>query len=151
MSSEKNEPPHPTILATQPKKVARMEVIEAAVIEALCTRTEQIIHVAELPPSTVFPPELQALRSKLAFYELAPGDRAVAIITDLKRQIKQFQHQNDQRAQVDEGNRELLLRCFSDRLYWKTLPDEEKRDLYRALVDRVIIRESQVEQVILKV
>jgi site-specific DNA recombinase len=133
------------------KKVIQMGVVEAAVIEKLCTRVETITQIAESPPSTVFPPELQALRSELAFYEAAPGNRAAVIITDLKRQIEQFHHQTDQRAAVDEGNRELLLRCFRDRLYWKTLLDDEKQSLYRALVDRVVVKDGQVQDVILKV
>jgi len=69
----------------------------------------------------------------------------------LKRQIKEFRHQQIQHSQVDQANRELLLRCFSDRLYWKTLLDDEKRDLYRALVDRVVVKDGQVESVLLKV
>jgi len=38
-----------------------------------------------------------------------------------------------------------------DRSYWKTLLDEEKRELYRALVDRVVVKDGQVERVELKV
>ena len=133
------------------KKVIRMELVEAVVIEKLCTRAEQITTIAERPPSTLLPPELQVLRSELAFYQSAPGHRAIGIVADLKRQIKEFRHQQIQHSQVDQANRELLLRCFSDLLYWKTLLDEEKRDLYRALVDRVVMRDGQVESVSLKI
>lgn len=125
--------------------------LEAAMIEALTSRSEQITQIAELPPSTLLSPELQALRSELSFYQAAPGHRAAAIIVDLERQIEELRHQSDQHSQVDHANRELLLRCFSDRLYWKTLLDEEKRDLFRALVDRVIIQDGQIQSVLLKV
>ena len=137
--------------ACSQKTSVRESLLEAALIEALTQRAEEIATLAKLPPSTLLSPELQALRSELAFYEAAPGNRAAAIIEDLKRQIEEVRHQSNQHSQVDQANRELLLRCFSDCLYWKTLLDEEKRNLYRALVDRVVMRDGQVESVSLKI
>jgi len=137
--------------ACQQKTLIRMEVAEAAVIEALIARTEAIATVAEQPSNAVDPPELQALKAELTYYQQAPGNRAAAIVVDLQQQIDQFNRQKQTVSQQHSENRELLLKVFGDRSYWKTLLEEEKLEIYRALVDRVVIRDGQVERVDLKV
>lgn len=137
--------------ACQQKTTIRMEVAESAVIDALIARAESITTIAEQPVDAVDSPELQALKAELAYYEQAPGNRAVGIMADLRRQIDEFRHQHSVIGQQQLANRELLLEAFGDRLYWQTLPDEEKRDIYRALVDRITVRNGQVVDVALKV
>jgi hypothetical protein len=70
-------------------------------------------------------------------------------ILDLKRQVENFRHTLVQKSEVRQENRELLMKTFGDRLYWQTLPDEEKRLIYRALVSRAIINDGLVKEVIL--
>ena len=45
----------------------------------------------------------------------------------------------------------LLLQVFGDRSYWHTLLDDDKREIYRILVERVVVKDGQVESVALKV
>jgi site-specific DNA recombinase len=133
------------------KQSVREHILEQAMIDALCARAETIASLAKLPPEQTYPPELLALKTELAFYEQAPGTRAEAIKADLRRQIDTFQIQQSVSHTQQLASQELLLQVFGDRSYWKTLLAEEKRELYRNLVDRVVIRAGQVERVELKV
>jgi hypothetical protein len=113
-----------------------MEVVEQAVI-------------SEAPPSE--PLELQQLRSQLATLEAMQSNNSAIIEArlDLKRQIKNFRHMLAQKSEVRQENQELLMKTFGVRLYWQTLPDEEKRLIYRALVSRVTVKDGLVAEVIL--
>jgi site-specific DNA recombinase len=137
--------------ACQQKTLIRMEVAEAAVIDTLIQRAEAIALLAEQPVDAVDPPELQALKAELAYYQQAPGNRADGIVTDLRRQIEEFRYRQTTVGQQELANRELLLQVFGDRLYWKTLSDAEKQHIYRALVERVVMKDGQVVSVVLKV
>ncbi|MDJ0704784.1 MAG: fdxN element excision recombinase XisF [Leptolyngbyaceae cyanobacterium MO_188.B28] len=132
------------------KRSVREPILEQAIIDALMTRAEEIAEIAQLPQEAVDPPALQALKAELAYYEAAPGNRADAIIADLKKQIGAFWHRQLLEDKHQLANQELL-QGFSDRRYWQTLLPEEKQDLYRALVDRVYMREGKVAGVELKV
>jgi site-specific DNA recombinase len=133
------------------KSAVRMENAEAAVIEALVNRAETISATAEVTEEQIDPPELQSLKVELAYYLNAPGSRAEAIVADLKQQIDAYRHKRQASTALEETQRDLLLQSFRDRDYWASLTPEEKRDLYRVLVDRVIVKDGQVDRVDLRV
>jgi DNA invertase Pin-like site-specific DNA recombinase len=137
--------------ACSQKTTIRMEVVEETVIDTLLKRREAIAQIAERPPEHIDPPELKALRAELAYYDNAPGNRAEVIKADLRRQIEVFQSKQGVLTVQESENRELLLQVFGDRSYWKTLLDEEKQEIFRALVERIVLKDGKVEQVILKV
>jgi site-specific DNA recombinase len=109
--------------------------------------------IAERPPEQLEPTELRALRDQLSQLEAILGfNQAIEQAKqNLRQQIQSFQLQVKQADNVKSENRELLLQVFGDRSYWKTLLDEEKQEIFRALVERIIVRDGKVEQVILKV
>ncbi|MGB3311537.1 MAG: fdxN element excision recombinase XisF [Nodosilinea sp.] len=133
------------------KKTPRMETIEAVVIQSLTKRAESISAMAEVPSPDIDPPELQALKVELAYYQNAPGSRAASIVADLRQQIEAFKQKQQVATVVTSEQRDLLLQVFGDPLYWKTLMDEEKREIYRALVERVIVKNGGVERVEVRV
>ncbi|HEY9657548.1 MAG TPA: fdxN element excision recombinase XisF [Allocoleopsis sp.] len=133
------------------KRGVRESVLEQAIIDALITRAAAITTVAELPPEHIDPPELKALKAELAYYQAAPGNRAAEIVADLHHQIENFHHETRNQSEEVSANRELLLRVFRDSLFWQTLLPEEKRDIYRKLVDRVTMKNREVVSVTLKV
>lgn len=133
------------------KPSVRESVLEQAIIEALMSRAEAIASLASVAADVVEPPELQALRAELLFYEGAPGQRAEGIKADLRQQIQAYQCRLQEADVARAGNLGLLLEVFGDRSYWKTLQDEDKRDIYRVLVDRVRMRNGRVEGVELRV
>jgi len=134
------------------KRMVLESVIEAAVIDALLARSEAIATIANTPELEIETPELQALRRELAYYQLAPGQRAAGIVAELQNQITILTQQGSQTTKAQGANRELLLQCFGDRSTWEHLMSpEEKRDVYRALVERVTVRDGAVQSVSLKV
>lgn len=134
------------------KRMVLESVIEAAIITALLTRSDQIATLAAVADEPTETPELQALKQELSFYQSAPGDRAAGIVAELQNQITMLKQQGTQATKDQGANRELLLKCFGDRQTWEHLMSpEEKRQIYRALVERVMIRNGAVQSVSLKV
>lgn len=133
------------------KRMVREDVIEPMLIEALIARSATVAQLAELSPGQIDPPQLQQLKAELAYYQAAPGNRSASIVSDLQRQIEAFHHQQSAISAAQSSSRELLLATFGDRDYWLTLLDDEKLQIYRALVDRVTVKDGAVQSVALKV
>jgi site-specific DNA recombinase len=133
------------------KHTPRMETIESAVIDALLSRAEAIATIAQIPDQHIDPPELHALKAEMAFYEKAPGNRAQGIVAELREQIEVFRYEQTLIGEQQAIGQELLMQGLGDRMFWLTLPDEEKRQVYKALVDQVTVKEGQVIEVRLKV
>jgi hypothetical protein len=132
------------------KASVREAVLEAALIASLCSRSEAIAAIAAAPDSQPESSELQTLKAELSYYQAAPGGRAASIIADLERQIIELRYQHSQTTSAAIANQDLL-EAFASPECWDMAMPEEKRDVYRALVDRVTIREGQVVGVSLKV
>lgn len=134
------------------KRTVRMEIIESAVVDTLIERAHAIAAIAQIPDEYLEPPELQQLRKQLAGLEqLGLNPALEAAKTDLRRQIETIQALLQQQSHVQTGNHDLLLAHFSDPLFWQTLFPEEKQQVYRQLIQRVVVKDGQVEQVIPKV
>jgi hypothetical protein len=136
------------------KKVIRMEVAEALVVNALLDRSEALAQIAA--NSTLEreqePMELKELRSQLEGLEqLGYNPAFEQAKRELRSQIERFRHKLLEDSCTQNANRELLLQTFGERTYWLTLLEEEKSQIYRTLVDRVITRDGRVESVLLKV
>jgi site-specific DNA recombinase len=139
-----------TVGACSQKAMVRGYVIEDRLIEALIERAAAIKDIAQVQEETD-PPELQALKAELAYYINAPGSRAAALVADLRQQIDAFHHHHHTSTALESEQRDLLLQSFRDPLYWKSIAPEQRRDIYRALVERVVIKDGQVERVELRV
>lgn len=128
----------------------RMENVEDAVITALLQKTKEILDFADIPAITVEPQELQQIRRRLAALSQLGYDPDIEDAkTKLQRRINEFihgmgQHQQETDSRID------MLKSFPDPLYWHTLPDDEKRVIFRALIEKVIIKNGAVIEVTLK-
>lgn len=135
------------------KHTIRMEQVEQAVIDALLDRAKAVSTIAHRPAVNEDPPALQELRTQLTQLESIPGDNP-AIRTardDIRNQIQLLQQSLTIEDTSRVENQDLLLQVFGDRSYWKTLMDEEKREIYRTLVGQVMVRDGQVERIELQV
>jgi site-specific DNA recombinase len=134
------------------KAVVRMDAATEAVIEAISQRAQAISSLADTAQPTPEPNELKQLRTQLSQLETIPGNNPVIeqAKRDLRGQIVQWEHSLTQSTQIDDNQRTLLL-TFQDKSYWHTLLPEEQQQMFRRLVERVIVRDGRVEQVILKV
>jgi hypothetical protein len=133
--------------ACNQKKVIRMEKVEAAVIETLNQKARDLNTIAETSREEMDPPEIQALKMELMYYENAPGNLAGPIISALKQKIFAYYQEMQLSSLVSEKQRQLLTNVFTDPLYWETLEDTEKRNIFRTLVDRVVVKDAEVIRV----
>jgi site-specific DNA recombinase len=134
------------------KAVIRMEVVEAAVVAALIERSNEIATIADRPDEIVEPPELIALRQELtALRQLPNQSRVSSTIVEVESQIETAVRQQQSAANQYSSNQQLLQQVFSDRGYWESLEPQERREIYRGLVRRVVVRYGTVEKIELKV
>jgi len=133
------------------KKSLRDETIELQVVQRLIDRAVQVSRIVEQIPEKVDPPEVQRLKAELAFYKNAPGDRAASIVLEIEQQIQNARDSYTQSQEEQSTKVKKLVRVFGDPQYWHTMPNTERRDTYRELVNYVTIQAGSVEQVVLKV
>lgn len=135
------------------KKTIRMDVAEASVINALILRAQAITEYASTPlPEQTESPQLQQLRvTLLSLEQLGQNPAIEAAKNDVRQQIKAELAKSQQQEVIDASMHELLLKTFTDPEYWQQLGDADKRQIYRDLVGRVIVRDGQVEKVELRV
>jgi|JFJP01.1.fsa_nt_gi Site-specific recombinases, DNA invertase Pin homologs len=138
----------------QNKTLIRMEIVEDAVIDALVSRAESITNLAQSnSDSPLDSPELQQLQSQLQQLKSIPGNNPTihTAIQQLQNQITQLRYSLSQSQNQDSVSRDLLLWIFGERECWKGMNDEDKKRVYRELVDRVVIKDGQVTSVKLKI
>ena len=134
--------------ACSAKKAIRMDVAEQAVIARLVQRATQIVAIAETPPQYTEPQELLELRSTLARLNGLGHNPAIEVAkADIQSQIQTLLAKSQQQETVDIEKRELLLATFSNSWYWEGLLDENKRQIYSALIKRVIVKDGAVVDV----
>lgn len=130
------------------QKMARFDAIEEYVIARLTTKAKAIAKLAQTPPEYVEPQELFQLRSTLAGLEQLGHNPALeAAKADIQLQIQTLAAKSQQQEVVDVEKRELLISTFSNEWYWEGLLDENKRDIYRALIKRVVVKDGVVVDV----
>lgn len=137
------------------RKSIRMELIENAVIEALCDRASAIADEGSRPITATKPTKLLELEAELASVEgliKQFGERRYGSLrNELLGQVREFQESMGAHQAKDEGLRELLEVSAADPEYWLSLTKHQQRQLFHALVDAVVILDGAVERVDLKI
>ena len=134
------------------KKMVRMEPLEESVIEALTNRARAIATQANQPQTQDEPLELKELRNQLAGLEQLGYNPAIeSAKVQLRAEIQNGERSLHLGTTYDEGNRELLQSVFLDAQFWQQLPPEKRRRVYRQLVERLVIGDGQLVEVILKI
>lgn len=136
------------------KKMLRSDVAESVLVQHLIERAAAIAQLAQTPPEYVEPAELQQLRSQLQGLEALGHNPAFETAkNDLRSQIGALVEQSKTKNVVDDELQQTLIDSFSDPEYWNWEGHscDRKRQIYRALIEKVIIREGAVEKVFLKV
>lgn len=130
----------------------RVEILEEAIVTALIQRADAIANIAATPSKQVDPPELVELKSQLAGLLTLGRNTAISnAIAALKQQILEFEQNNRINYELRTTNYELLIQTFSDPIYFKSLPEQDKRRLFHGLVEKVLIKDGAVVDVVLKV
>lgn len=134
------------------KTMIRMDIAEAHLVEALQRRSQQIADIADRPDEIAEPPELIALRSELMALKGLPNQsRVMAQVVEVESQIETVRRSLQQSANQYSSNQQGLQQTFSSPKYWESLEAEERQQLYRGLVSRVVVRDGAIERIDLKV
>jgi DNA invertase Pin-like site-specific DNA recombinase len=118
-------------------KSTREQTVREAINSELSKRNTQLAQLA-----TKENPETLALKAKIAWLK-ALDDPDMAAAIEIKRERLLALEQ-----QV--GPDPQLLSVFADPAVWSQLSDEELRELYLALVERVMVDRQEVETVVLR-
>ncbi|WP_286393483.1 fdxN element excision recombinase XisF [Pseudanabaena mucicola] len=134
------------------RKLVRQEKCEAAAIASLTQRASQIADIAELPLERVEPVELRELRGQLAVLENLGYNPAIATAKEqLRAQISNLEYGLTVGANIDTKLRDALIDTFGNPVYFSSLPLDEKKAIYRALIDRIVVKDGGVVSVELKI
>jgi site-specific DNA recombinase len=138
--------------ACSAKRMIDETVAEKAITAELILRAQELTTLAGQTPVRSEPIEVKQLRMQLAGLEQLGYNPAFDLAKqELNKQINHLLNQLHSQSLQAQANRELLLSAFCDPTYWRTLLEEEKRQLFAALVEQVVVRDGQVEQIQLKV
>jgi len=134
------------------RKMVRQEKCEAAAIAALVQRADQIANIAQLPTQQIEPVELRELRAQLAALEVLGYNVAIAQAKEqLKAQISNLEYGLTMGVNIDSELRSVLVETFSNPSFFETLPEQDKKTIYRALIDRIVVLSGNVVSVELKI
>ncbi|MFM7886626.1 MAG: hypothetical protein ACKPCM_08050, partial [Pseudanabaena sp.] len=140
------------IRACGQKRTIRDIAVEQAAISALVQRAESIAQIAELPIQIAEPAQLRELRSQLSILETMAANPAIAMaISQIKAQISNLEHENKSGVKIDSQLKSVLVETFSNPLYFETLLEQDKKAIYRALIDRIVVKDGLVIGVELKI
>lgn len=129
------------------KTSTRTDRVEQAAIAALIERAEQIADDVSQPDETVEPPELIELRSRLAALERIPGNdpHIESAKEGIRLDIAAFTSLPT--VDVNAEMRQKALQALREPEFWEELKQENKADIYRLLIKKIVIRDGAVASV----
>lgn len=140
------------IRACGQKRTIRDIAVEKFAIAALVQRAEQLAQLAQVPAQIVEPLELRELRGQLATLESMAANPAIAqAILEIKGQINKMQYGLTVGAKVDSELKSVLVETFQNSSFFETLLEQDKKAIYRALIDRIVVLGGEVISVELKI
>jgi hypothetical protein len=117
------------------------KVIEDDLIEKL---TAKYVAISQLAQSSSLPstpsPEIQQLETQVnQLLGMADNETIRKAIAQTRKEIEQLRQEKEFGSVVKEQNTELLRSIFANSLYWETLGNLEKQEIYRLLVKKILI------------
>ena len=141
-----------TVRSCGQKKTIRDIAVEQAAIAQLVQRAETIAQIAELPAQQIEPVELRELRGQLATLENMAANPAIAqAILEIRGQINKMQYGLTVGVKIDSELKSVLVETFENPSFFETLPEQDKKTIYRALIDRITCLNGEVVSVTLKI
>jgi hypothetical protein len=122
------------------RRSLRVEEAEAAVIRTLIAASETVATLAQTPSQTVKSPRLLELENLLAGLNRLGNNAALQSSKDqIRTQMAELQAQQGGIDTTISENRSLLVSVFGNRTEWEVLKPDEKRAIFKALVDRAVV------------
>jgi site-specific DNA recombinase len=134
------------------KITIRVEIVENAVIEALAAKAEELANRVESEtPNIGNIAEIEKLQAQLAGLEkLGDNPALTQAKREIERQIYSLQMKSNQTIATDKQKRKLLLQAFQDKTFWSNLELEDKKRLFHEFIDRVLVLNGQIVEIVLK-
>lgn len=122
-------------------KPIRFEVLETALNARLVERYKEITKLAIKPESPKVNPKIAALEKQLIGLISLPfvDENIKASIKKTQAEIDHLNSNSETEHQVSQEQIKLLESAFQNPLYWETLTQPEKREIYHALTNRIVI------------
>jgi len=128
------------------RRSLRVDIAEDLVIDKLIQARETIATLGQTPTQPAKSPELLRLENLLVGLNRLGDDPSLWGSKDqIRAQIAQIRASEGSVDQTIAESRELLLSVFGSRAEWEVLKLDEKRHLFRALVDRVVVDVTETD------
>lgn len=138
--------------ACSQKKSVRMDIAESAVVHALAEKFDEIAAFVATPQEYVEPLELQSLRSQLSGLEQLGCNPAIDMaVAHIKQQIENYQSLQLTKIGINQELRQQFQEIFKNTFVLQSPNESEKSEIYRLFVQKVVVRDGQVLDVILKI
>jgi DNA invertase Pin-like site-specific DNA recombinase len=123
----------------QTKRI-QAQKIEQVLIEKLTAKYQAISQLAKVSDETVESPEIRQLEIQVEqLSKMADNEPIRKAIAETRTQIQQLRQAERLGSKVREQNVELLQSIFANPLYWETLGNLERREIYRLLVKKILV------------
>lgn len=137
------------------KTIIRMEKIEEKLIDTLRQRSYDLVKSKiQVTPTVVKSEILLQLEAQLEGLRALGNNPVIKeAIAKIEEQISHEKFISDSHQQYGEEiefRKQLCLQAFSDSQFWLELQNEDKKRIYRELVDKILVRDGEVVDILLK-
>jgi site-specific DNA recombinase len=133
------------------KQTIRFDVVEPAVIEALVVASSRIADLASQPEPETESVAVKELRQQMEGLKALGINPAIEQAKkEIENQIALLKFEENEKSEKSQSNRDLLLWAFSDPNIFKNCSTEEKTRVFRALVEKVLVKEGRIIDIFLK-
>lgn len=136
------------------KATIRMEIVEAAVIDALVEKALRIADLAAIVPKPKSNKLVELEQELIEIEHLESrfkSKRYAQAKHDILNQIREAKSQADVGETISDHRRQLLSAATKDKKYWQTLTAHQKRTMFHELVESITVKNGAVISVELKV
>jgi DNA invertase Pin-like site-specific DNA recombinase len=129
------------------RKVVRIVKIEQAIITKLVQRAWEIY---QLPKDSLKPENLVALERQYEHLDKIPGSDFTPVLKEAKEKL--LKEIEIERSRTNDIATQMLCHPISQKInFWYSLNQEEREIFYDQLLERVLISDGEVTEVLLKI
>jgi hypothetical protein len=82
---------------------------------------------------------------------MAANPAIAQAILEIRGQINKMQYGLTVGVKIDTELKSVLVETFENPSFFETLPEQDKKTIYRALIDRIVVKDGAVVSVELKI
>lgn len=136
------------------QRMVRVSKIEEKLIDTLRQKSYDLVKSKiQVTPTVVKSEILLQLEAQLEGLRALGNNPVIKeAIAKIEEQISQEKFVSDsyQYSKEIESRKQLCLQAFSDGQFWLELQNEDKKRIYRELVDKILVRDGEIVDILLK-